>query len=90
MNINTVVLVGKFECIDKIEDEFSILNININIDDDEGDVIVPIYLNNSIANQIKENCNAGSVIGIKGKTYIKNNNVCIIATKISLLVNTNK
>lgn len=88
MNINTVVLVGKFECIDKIEDEFSILNINI--DDVEGDVIVPIYLNNSIVSQIEENCNAGSVIGIKGKTYIKNNNVCIIATKISLLVNANK
>lgn len=87
MNINNVVLVGKFNCIDKIEYECSILNINI--DDDEGKMIVPIYLNNLIAKQIKENCNAGSVIGIKGKTYIKNNNVCIIAAKISLLLNTN-
>lgn len=87
MNINNVVLVGKFNCIDKIEVECSILNINI--DDDEGKMIVPIYLNNLIAKQIKENCNAGSVIGIKGKTYIKNNNVCIIAAKISLLLNTN-
>lgn len=57
MNINNVVLVGKFNCIDKIEDECSILNINI--DDDEGEMIVPIYLNNLIAKQIKENCNAG-------------------------------
>ena len=87
MNTNNVVLVGKFNCIDKIDDECFILNINI--DDDEGKMIVPIYLNNLIAKQIKANCNAGSVIGIKGKTYIKNNNVCIIATKISLLLNTN-
>ena len=87
MNTNNVVLVGKFNCIDKIKDECSILNINI--DDDEGKMIVPIYLNDLIAKQIKGNCNAGSVIGIKGKTYIKNNNVCIIATKISLLLNTN-
>lgn len=87
MNINNAVLVGKFNCIDKIEDECSILNINL--DDDERKIIVPIYLNNLIAKQIKKNYNAGSVIGIKGKTYIKNNNVCIIATKISLLLNTN-
>lgn len=87
MNINNVVLVGKFNCIDKIEDECSILNINI--DDDEGKMIVSIYLNNLIVKQIKENCNAESVIGIKDKIYIKNNNVCIIATKISLLLNTN-
>ena len=87
MNINNAVLVGKFNCIDKIEDECSILNINL--DDDERKIIVPIYLNNLIAKQIKKNYNAGSVIGIKRKTYIKNNNVCIIANKISLLLNTN-
>lgn len=42
MNINNVVLVGKFNCIDKIEDECSILNINI--DDDEGKMIDRSYL----------------------------------------------
>ena len=51
MNINNVVLVGKFNCIDKIEDECSILNINI--DDDKGEMIVPIYLNNLIAKQMQ-------------------------------------
>lgn len=69
MNINNVVLAGKFNCIDIIEDECFILNINLG--DDEGKMIVSIYLNNLIAKQIKENCNTGSVIGIKGKLILK-------------------
>lgn len=88
MNINNVVLVGKYKCIDKIKDECSIVYILIN--DEEGEIIIPIYINNLIAEQIKDKCNTESLIGVKGRIYIKSNKICIIAVKISLLLlNTN-
>ena len=85
MIINNVVIVGKFKCIDKKDDEYFILNIVIN--DDKRIITIPIYLSSLIAKHIKENCSTESIIGIKGKVNIKNNNICIIATKISLLIN---
>ena len=66
-----------------IDDNVSCLVIVIN--DEDGDLTIPIIISTTIANKLKNNCDEDSLIGIKGKIDADENGLIIKAEKISFL-----
>lgn len=80
--LNQVILVGRLE---KIENSGIILKVG-NLENREKFDYISINVNKGILDNIKENCEIGCILGVKGKITNKNK---IIANKISFL-STNK
>jgi hypothetical protein len=58
--------------------------------DSDGDITVPIYLPNKLSKPAKKHCKYGCSIAIKEMIYIIDNNVCIIANKLSMIAGSNQ
>lgn len=81
--LNICLLLGRYRSTTIIDDNVSCLVIVIN--DEDGDLIIPIITSTDIAHKIINNCEDDSLIGIKGKIDAFENGLIIRAEKISFL-----
>ena len=81
--LNRCLLLGRYRSATIIDDNVSCLVIVIN--DEDGDLTIPIITSTNIANKIINNCEEDSLIGIKGKIDADENGLIIRAEKISFL-----
>lgn len=83
-HLNRCLLLERYRSITIIDDNVSCLIIVIN--DEDGDLTIPIITSTDIANKIINSCEDDSLIGIKGKIDADENGLIIRAEKISFLV----
>ena len=81
--LNRCLLLGRYRSITVIDDNISCLVIVIN--DEDGDLTIPIITSTDVAKKIINNCEDDSLIGIKGKIDADENGLIIRAEKISFL-----
>ena len=81
--LNRCLLLGRYRSITIIDDNISCLVIVIN--DEDGDLTVPIITSRDVAKKITNNCEDNSLIGIKGKIDADEHGLIIKAEKISFL-----
>ncbi len=81
--LNRCLLLGRYRSTTIIDDNVSCLVTVIN--DEDGDLTIPIITSTDIAHKIINNCEDDSLIGIKGKIDADENGLIIRAEKISFL-----
>ena len=81
--LNRCLLLGRYRSTTIIDDNISCLVIVIN--DEDGDLTIPIITSTDVANKIINICEEDSLIGIKGKINADENGLIIRAEKISFL-----
>lgn len=81
--LNRCLLFEWYRSITIIDDNISCLVIVIN--DEDGDLTIPIITSTNVAKKIINNCEEDSLIGIKGKIDVDDNGLIIRAEKISFL-----
>ena len=81
--LNRCLLLGRYKSTTIIDDNISCLVIVIN--DEDGDLTIPIITSTDVAKKITNSCEEDSLIGIKGKIDTDENGLIIRAEKISFL-----
>lgn len=81
--LNRCLLLGRYSSITIIDDNVSCLIIVIN--DEDGDLTIPIITSTDVAKKITNSCEEDSLIGIKGKIDANEHGLIIRAEKISFL-----
>lgn len=81
--LNRCLLLGRYKSTTIIDDNISCLVIVIN--DEDGDLTIPIITSTDVAKKITNSCEEDSLIGIKGKIDADENGLIIKAEKISFL-----
>ena len=81
--LNRCLLLGRYKSITIIDDNISCLVIVIN--DEDGDLTIPIITSTDVAKKIINSCEEDSLVGIKGKINADENGLIIKADKISFL-----
>ena len=81
--LNRCLLLGRYRLTTIIDDNVSCLVIVIN--DEDGNLTIPIITSTDIVHKIINNCEDDSLIGIKGKIDADENGLIIRAEKISFL-----
>ena len=81
--LNRWLLLGRYRSTTIIDNNISCLVIVIN--DEDGDLTIPIITSTDVAKKIINNCEDDSLIGIKGKIDADENGLIIRAEKISFL-----
>ena len=82
-HLNRCLLLGRYRSITIIDDNISCLVIVIN--DEDGDLTIPIITSTDVAKKIINSCEEDSLVGIKGKIDADENGLIIKADKISFL-----
>ena len=87
--LNQVVLVGRLKEIKEEEKGISImLVVPRSYKNEEGiyeEDCIQVRLCGSVANNTKEYCNKGDLVGIKGRIQAKDNDIEIVAEKLTFL-----
>ena len=81
--LNRCLLLGRYRSTTIIDDNVSCLVIVIN--DEDGDLTIPIITSTDVAKKIINSCEEDSLVGIKGKIDADENGLIIKADKISFL-----
>lgn len=81
--LNRCLLLGRFRSVTIIDDNVSCLVIVIN--DEDGDLTIPIITSTDVAKKITNSCEEDSLIGIKGKIDADEYGLIIRAERISFL-----
>ena len=81
--LNRCLLLGRYRSITIIDDNVSCLVIGVN--EENGDITIPIITSTDVAKKIINNCEEDSLIGIKGKIDADENGLIIRSEKISFL-----
>ena len=81
--LNRCLLPVRYRSTTIIDDNVSCLVIVIN--DEDGDLTIPIITSIDVANKIINSCEDDSLIGVKGKIDADENGLIIRAEKISFL-----
>lgn len=81
--LNRCLLLGRYRSITIIDDNISCLVIVIN--DEDGDLTIPIITSTDVAKKIINSCEEDSLVCIKGKIDADENGLIIKADKISFL-----
>ena len=81
--LNNLILIGRYYSIDKVSEDVHILSLVISNED--GDITLPITVNKKIADRINELCNEGDLFSVKGFISVDNNQLCVIASKLSFI-----
>ena len=81
--LNRCLLLGRYRSTTIIDDNVSCLVIVIN--DEDGDLTIPIITSTDVAKKITNSCEDDSLIGIKGKIDADEHGLIIKAEKISFL-----
>ena len=85
--LNNCILLGRYRDVTIIDDKLSCLVLVVN--DDDGDITIPVFIGTQVANQILKCCHYNDLIGIKGMIDADENGLIIKAIKITFL-NTHK
>ena len=81
--LNSCILLGRYRDVTIIDDKLSCLILVIN--DNDGDITIPVFIGTEVAKQILKSCNPHDLIGIKGKIDADENGLIIKAIKITFL-----
>lgn len=81
--LNRCLLLGRYGSMTIIDDNVSCLVIVIN--DEDGDLIIPIITSTDVVKKITNSCEEDSLIGIKGKIDADEHCLIIKAERISFL-----
>ena len=81
--LNRCLLLGRYKSTTIIDDNISCLVIVIN--DEDGDLTIPIITSTDVAKKIISNCEDDSLIAIKGKIDADELGLIIKADRISFL-----
>ena len=81
--LNRCLLLGRYRSTTIIDDNVSCLVIIIN--DEDGDLTIPIITSTDVAKKITNSCEEDSLIGIKGKIDADEHGLIIRAERISFL-----
>ena len=81
--LNNCILLGRYRDVTIIDDKLSCLVLVVN--DDDGDITIPVFIGTEVAKQILNSCNPHDLIGIKGKIDADENGLIIKAIKITFL-----
>ena len=81
--LNRYLLLRRYRSTTIIDDNVSWLVVVIN--EEDGDLTIPIITSTDVAHKIINNCEDDSLIGIKGKIDADENGLIIRAEKISFL-----
>ena len=81
--LNRCLLLGRLRSVTIIDDNVSCLVIIIN--DEDGDLTIPIITSTDVAKKITNSCEEDSLIGIKGKIDADEHGLIIRAERISFL-----
>ena len=81
--LNRCLLLGRYRSTTIIDDNVSCLVIVIN--DEDGDLTIPIITSTDVAKKITNSCEEDSLIGIKGKIDADEHGLIIRAERISFL-----
>lgn len=81
--LNRCLLLGRYRSTTIIDDNVSCLVIVIN--DEDGDLTIPIITSTDVAKKITNSCEEDSLIGIKGKIDDDEHGLIIRAERISFL-----
>ena len=81
--LNRCLLLGRYRSTTIIDDNVSCLVIVIN--DEDGDLTIPIITSTDVAKKITNSCEEDSLIGIKGKIDADEHSLIIRAEKITFL-----
>ena len=81
--LNSLILVGKFNSLIKINDNISCLNIFQHHEDE--DVIIPVIFFDKGAEHLKKSCESGDLIGIKGHIDTDDSGLIIVTDKITFI-----
>lgn len=81
--LNRCLLLRRYRSTTIIDDNVSCLVVVIN--DEDGDLTIPIITSTDVTHKIINNCEDDSLIGIKGKIDADENGLIIRAEKISFL-----
>ena len=79
----SLILVGKFNSLIKINDTISCLNIYQNHEDK--DVIIPVIIFDKGAKHLKKSCDPRDLIGIKGHIDTEDSGLIIVTDKITFM-----
>ena len=79
--LNNCILLGRYRDVTIIDDKLSCLVLVVN--DDDGDITIPVFIGTEVAKQILKSCNPHDLIGIKGKIDADENGLIIKAIKIT-------
>lgn len=80
--LNSLILVGKYDSLKKINNNISYLNI---YQYHEEDTIIPVIIFDKGAEQLKKACNPGDLIGIKGHIDTDDDSLIIVTDKITFM-----
>lgn len=86
--LNNCILLGRYRDVTIIDDKLSCLVLVVN--DDDGDITIPVFIGTEVANHILTRCNPHDLIGIKGKIDADENGLIIKAIKITFLSSKSK
>ena len=81
--LKSCILVGRYRDVTIIDDKLSCFILVVN--DDDGDITIPVFIETEVAKQILKSCNLHDLIGIKGKIDADENGLIIKAIKITFL-----
>ena len=81
--LNRCLLLGRYKSTTIIDDNISCLVIVIN--DEDGDLTIPIITSTDVAKKTTNSCEEDSLIAIKGKIDADEHGLIIKADKISFL-----
>ena len=81
--LNRCLLLGRYRSTTIIDDNVSCLVIVIN--DEDGDLTIPIITSTDVANKIINSCEDDSLIVVKGKIDADDHGLIIRADKLSFL-----
>ena len=82
--LNTLTLVVRYRSLVKNNDNTYTLIVTIK-DDSDCDKTIPICINKSLYEILSDYCNDNDVLAIKGFISLNENQIQIVATKISML-----
>lgn len=78
--LNTVMLIGKYYSTNELLDDNYIVSLIIK-DDSNSDITISI--SKYLYNLFSKHCDDGDLVGVKGAISIKDNELILIATKVT-------
>lgn len=81
--LNNIMLIENYYSICKVSKNERIISLVISGED--GDFTLPVTVNKTIADVINKFFNKGNLFGIKNFISVDNNQLCVIASKISFI-----
>ena len=81
--LNTIMLIGRYYSVNESNDCYS-LSLIVK-DSSDCDMTIPIAINKHLYDIFLEHCEDNDLVGIKGYIFINDNELIIVASKVTFL-----